>query len=56
MKITQLRNATIVLEFTAQGAPVALLVDPMLSRQGGLPTLRYLGARAAATPSWSCPK
>lgn len=43
MKITQLRNATIVLEFTVQSAPVALLVDPMLSRRGGLPTLRYLG-------------
>lgn len=50
MKITQLRNATIVLEFEAQGRPVALLVDPMLSPQGSLPTLRYLGGTRRRNP------
>ena len=38
MKITQLRNATVVLEFGS----VVLLVDPMLSRQGALPPLKWL--------------
>lgn len=41
MKIHQLRNATIVLEF--QDAVV--LVDPMLSRRGALPPLRLGGGR-----------
>lgn len=50
MRITQLRNATIVLEFEARGAPVALLVDPMLSPQGDLPTLRYLGGTRRRNP------
>lgn len=50
MKITQLRNATIVLEFATQGRPVALLIDPMLSPQGGLPTLRYLGGTRRRNP------
>lgn len=56
MKITQLRNATIVLEFTVQSAPVALLVDPMLSRQGGLPTLRYLGGTRRRNPIVELPE
>ncbi|MGV3680912.1 MAG: MBL fold metallo-hydrolase [Acidovorax sp.] len=50
MKITQLRNATIVLEFAAGARPVALLVDPMLAPQGALPTLRYLGGQRRRNP------
>lgn len=38
MKVTQIRNATIVLSF--QGHHI--LVDPMLSQKGRLPRLRYL--------------
>lgn len=38
MKLTQIRNATIILE--VQGRQ--LLVDPMLARQGRLPRLRYV--------------
>ena len=34
MQITQLRNATIVLEFEAQGRAIGLLVDPMLAPRG----------------------
>jgi len=41
MKIHQLRNATIILEFGSQ----RILVDPMLARKGALPPLRVFGAR-----------
>lgn len=37
MKITQIRNATIVIEVRGQN----ILVDPMLARQSALPKLRY---------------
>lgn len=40
MKIQQLRNATIILEF----GPYRLLVDPMLAAKGTLPALRLFGA------------
>ena len=50
MKITQLRNATIVLEFSARGEPVVLLVDPMLAPRGGLPRLRFLGGAGRRNP------
>lgn len=56
MKITQLRNATLVLEFTAQGVPVALLVDPMLSPEGGLPALRYRGGTRRRNPIVELPE
>jgi L-ascorbate metabolism protein UlaG (beta-lactamase superfamily) len=41
MKITQLRNATLIVEFDE----VRLLVDPMLAAKGQLPTLKYLARR-----------
>lgn len=41
MKIQQLRNATIIVEFGAQ----RVLVDPMLARKGALPPLRVFSAR-----------
>lgn len=41
MKIQQLRNATITVEFGQH----RVLVDPMLARQGALPPLRLFGAR-----------
>jgi len=41
MKITQLRNATLIVEF----GEVRLLVDPMLAAKGKLPTLKYLSRR-----------
>lgn len=41
MKIQQLRNATIIVEFGIH----RVLVDPMLARQGALPPLRVLSAR-----------
>ena len=42
MHITQLRNATVVLDFESQGQPVRLLVDPMLAPRAALPSLRWL--------------
>lgn len=50
MYITQLRNATLLLEFQAAGHPVGLLVDPMLAPRGSLPALRYLGVRRQRNP------
>jgi L-ascorbate metabolism protein UlaG (beta-lactamase superfamily) len=50
MKITQLRNATIVLEFQSNSGPITLLVDPMLERKGGLPSLKYLGGTQRRNP------
>ena len=41
MKITQLRNATLIVEF----GQVRLLVDPMLAAKGQLPALKYLARR-----------
>ena len=41
MKITQLRNATAVIEY----GPHKILVDPMLAPKGALPPLKLLGQR-----------
>ncbi|WP_256667310.1 MBL fold metallo-hydrolase [Pseudomonas sp. ANT_J28] len=41
MKIRQIRNATIILEFGL----TRILVDPMLAPKGALPPLRLFGAR-----------
>jgi len=38
MKITQLRNATLIVEF----GEVRLLIDPMLAAKGQIPSLKYL--------------
>lgn len=50
MHITQLRNATVLLEFQAAGRPIGLLVDPMLAPRGSLPALRYLGVQRQRNP------
>ena len=53
MKITQIRNATILIEFGAQddrGVPIGLLVDPMLAERGALPSLKYLGGQRRRNP------
>lgn len=39
MKVTQIRNATVLLEWGG----VRLVVDPMLAPQGALPALKYFG-------------
>ncbi|BEP94554.1 MBL fold metallo-hydrolase [Acidovorax sp. A79] len=50
MHITHLRNATVLLEFSSEGRPVGLLVDPMLAPRGALPALRYLGQGRERNP------
>lgn len=55
MHITQLRNATLLLEFESHGQPVGLLVDPMLAPRGSLPALRYLGAGRRRNPTVELP-
>lgn len=50
MKLTQIRNATLLLEFESGDRPIGLLVDPMLAPRGALPALRYLGGRLQRNP------
>lgn len=46
MKITQIRNATIVLEYENQ----TILVDPMLAPKGSVPSLKYLTKNRIRNP------
>lgn len=46
MKITQIRNATLLIE----AAGHRVLVDPMLARQGALPSLKYLTGQRRRNP------
>lgn len=41
MKITQIRNATILIETLVEGKPQGILVDPMLAPKGAIPSLKY---------------
>jgi len=50
MKITTLRNATLLLEWETNAETVALLVDPMLAARASLPRLRFLGGTARRNP------
>ncbi len=50
MKITTLRNATLLLEWQTSSEPVALLVDPMLAARGVLPRLRLAGGAGRRNP------
>ncbi|WP_284616519.1 MBL fold metallo-hydrolase [Aquabacterium humicola] len=46
MKISQLRNATVLVEI----GPHRLLVDPMLAKQGALPSLKWFTPRRRRNP------
>ena len=50
MRITTLRNATLMLEWTAGDDAMALLVDPMLAGRGALPRLRFGGGSGRRNP------
>ncbi|MBV1921371.1 MAG: MBL fold metallo-hydrolase [Pseudomonadales bacterium] len=41
MKITQIRNATILIETTVEGKKNGVLVDPMFASKGAIPSLKY---------------
>lgn len=41
MKITQIRNATILIEVMVEGKHQGILVDPMLAPMGAIPSLKY---------------
>jgi len=51
MKITHIRNATVLIE----AAGHRVLVDPMLSPQGALPSLKYLGGQRRRNPIVALP-
>jgi L-ascorbate metabolism protein UlaG (beta-lactamase superfamily) len=52
MKITQIRNATIIVEFDN----ICLLVDPMLANKGALPALKLLDGRRERNPLVELPE
>jgi len=56
MRITTLRNATLMLEWTAGDESVALLVDPMLAGRGALPRLRFGGGSGSRNPLVDLPR
>lgn len=41
MKITQIRNATILIETMVEGKAQGILVDPMFAPKGAIPSLKY---------------
>jgi len=52
MRITQIRNATILVQLGAH----RILVDPMLSAQGALPTLKYFTHKRRRNPTVELPR
>ncbi|MDT9001457.1 MBL fold metallo-hydrolase [Paucibacter sp. APW11] len=50
MLITQIRNATLMLEFHSEGQAIGLLVDPMLAPKAALPSLKYFGGQRRRNP------
>src|SRR5437773_12499364 len=56
MRITTLRNATLMLEWTAGAESVALLVDPMLAGRGALPRLRFGRGSGSRNPLVDLPR
>lgn len=52
MKITQIRNATIIVEF----GETRILVDPMLARAGRIPALKYFTRRRRRNPLVDIPE
>jgi len=52
MKITQIRNATIIVELQQH----VILVDPMLAKKGGVPSLKYATTRRRRNPLINLPK
>lgn len=55
MKITQIRNATVLLEFESDGKSIGLLVDPMLAKRGAMPAFKYFGGSVRRNPTVELP-
>jgi L-ascorbate metabolism protein UlaG (beta-lactamase superfamily) len=55
MKISQIRNATVLLEFESNGKSIGLLVDPMLSKLGSMPAFKYFGGSVRRNPTVDLP-
>jgi L-ascorbate metabolism protein UlaG (beta-lactamase superfamily) len=56
LKITQIRNATVLLEFASNGNNISLLLDPMLSRRGAMPAFKYFGGGVRRNPTVDLPE
>ncbi len=50
MKVTQIRNATILIEFTLEGKKHGILVDPMFAPKGSIPSLKYVTRKRRKNP------
>lgn len=50
MKVTQIRNATILIEFTFEGKNQGILVDPMFAPKGAIPSLKYATRKRRRNP------
>ena len=50
MKVTQIRNATILIEFTFKDKKHGILVDPMFAPKGAIPSLIYAARKRRRNP------
>ncbi len=50
MKVTQIRNATILVEFKFEGKKHGILVDPMFAPKGAIPSLKYATRKRRRNP------
>jgi L-ascorbate metabolism protein UlaG (beta-lactamase superfamily) len=50
VKVTHIRNATLLLEFQSGERNIGLLIDPMLAPKATLPSLKYFGVRRQRNP------
>jgi len=50
VKVSQIRNASLLLEFQSGARNIGLLVDPMLAPKATLPSLKYFGVRRQRNP------
>jgi len=50
MKVTQIRNATILIEFIFEGEKHGVLVDPMFAPKGTIPALKYATRKRRRNP------
>jgi L-ascorbate metabolism protein UlaG (beta-lactamase superfamily) len=50
MKLTQIRNATFLLEFQSLGSRIGILIDPMLAPRASIPAFKYLGRPLKRNP------
>ena len=56
MKIRQIRNATLLLDYTDDGIDLKILIDPMLARAGSIPSLKWITRSRRRNPLVELPE